>query len=332
MRNLAALLVLAACTSADPVSIDAYPSAVREATCRYLARCGEVESIAACLRINLGLTVQFTASERSAVDMGKIVYDAGNAGACIDALANRECDLTSQSNRFLPDVCRTITAGALHDREACAFDEECLSRTCTVPSCDAACCLGACTGDDPPVRPRVGQSCASVPCDAGSFCDGTTFTCAALRQVGTSCTGPEECQYGLGCPGGTCEPLPELDEPCRDGCRDAGTTCSPTSQTCVRAGLAGAACTLSTVGSDCSAQYPCDTTGHCSGGISLGEACSQGDMCAGDRAVCDVPIGANAGTCALPKPDGAACARNAACESRYCDPFTLVCAPEPVCL
>lgn len=331
MRNLAALLVLAACAGADPVSIDAYPAAVREATCRYLARCGDVESIAACQGLNLGLTVAFTASELSAIDMGKIVYDASNAGACIDALANRECDLTSQSSRFLPDVCRTIAVGAVHGGQACAFDEECISRTCVVPACFAACCQGACSGDDPPVRPRVGQSCAHVPCDAGSFCD-ETHSCVALKAVGMRCTGPAECQYGLGCTLGACEPLPELGEPCHDACRDAGTTCSPASQTCVRSGLAGAACTLSTVGTDCSPQYPCDVTGHCSGGIALGEACGEGDMCAGDGAVCDVPVGAAGGVCALPKPDGAACGRSAACDSFYCDPFTLVCAPEPVCL
>jgi hypothetical protein len=76
----------------------------------------------------------------------------------------------------------------------------------------------------------------------------------------------------------------------------------------------------------------CDRTGHCSAGIPLGQPCGLGDLCADAGAFCDTAIDGSPGACALPRPDGAPCTYNAGCDSVYCDPFTLTCARQRVCL
>jgi hypothetical protein len=191
--------------------------------------------------------------------------------------------------------------------------------------------MGTCTGNAAPVAAKVGGSCLTVDCAAGAFCDDVTQICVALKPSGARCDFDEECGYGLACLD-TCQALPTLGQPCTDFCRDEGTTCSATSHSCVKVGLAGAACTPGALSSACSPYYPCDATGHCTAGIALGQPCSDGDPCAGDRAFCDVAIGDDMGTCALPKPDGSDCTRDEACQSTICDPFELTCAPDAVCI
>jgi hypothetical protein len=331
MRNLViSCALLAACGGGTgSVSIDSYPSAVRDAFCRYLTRCGDVESIDTCKKINIGLTVHVSASQQQAVDMGKSKYHGDNAAACLDAFGARSCDVTSQSNRAIPDACLNITTGTLHASATCALDSECISQFCDVPACPNACCMGTCQGDTAPGRAKIGQSCETAVCDAGSFCDDVTLMCTALKASGEFCGSSTDCQYELDCdPTGKCTSLPKLGESCSGACRDEGTTCSATSRTCVKVALAGEACATS---GDCSAVYFCDATKHCAGGIALGAPCTANQRCADDRAVCDVATGQTMGMCALPKANGAACQRDAACDSLFCDPTALMCADEPVC-
>lgn len=333
MRNLAiSLVLLAACGGGnDSVSIDSYPAAVRDALCRYFAKCGDVESVETCKKINIGLTVHVSASELQAIDMGKSKYHGDNAASCLAALAGRSCDVTSQSNRDVPDACLNITTGTLHANEACALDRECISLICDVPACPNACCMGTCTGDTAPGRAKIGQSCENAFCVANSFCDDVTLMCTALKASGEFCGSSAECQYELDCdPTGKCTSLPKLGESCSGACRDDGTTCSATSRTCVKVALAGEACATS---GDCSPVYFCDAaTKKCAGGIALGAACTGNQRCADDRAFCDVAAGQTMGMCALPKANGAPCQRNAACETLFCDQTMGKCADEPVCL
>ena len=308
-----------------------YPAEARDSFCRYLARCGDIESVETCRTTNLDQFFGVSASERAGIDMSKIRYSAENAAGCLDAFANRSCDLTSQSNRAIPDACRRLVTGTLHDGDTCALDDECVSELCEVPACPMACCTGKCAGNAAPALAQIGQPCDLSDCAAGAFCDDTTLLCAALKPSGATCQFQQECGYGLACLG-TCQALPALGQACTVACRDDGTTCSPASHTCVKVGLVGATCTPATFPSECSPLYPCDRTGHCTAGIALGQPCSQGDLCAGDRAFCDIALGQPAGTCVLPKPDGSACTRDAACDSVFCDPVALKCAPQPVCI
>lgn len=336
MRKLVVMtLLIAACGGGGgggSISLDDYPTAGREAFCRYFVRCGAIESLDACMAANIGINIHISASERAAIDMAKINYSGSDVGACLDAIANRSCDVTSESSRVVPDACRRLVAGTRHDGEACALDEECVSLACNVASCDpATCCMGTCAGNAAPAPAKIGESCLSAECAAGAFCDTVSQLCAALKPAGAACNIQEECDYGLGCLG-TCRALPTLGQNCTGLCRDVGTACSTASQTCVKLGLAGATCTPSADGTVCTPFYPCDGTGHCSAGIALGQPCGNFDLCAGNTAFCDVPIGQISGMCSLPKPDGSACSRDSACQSAHCDPVTLTCTTDQVCI
>jgi hypothetical protein len=290
---------------------------------------GLVEDAATCSTVNLGLNLHFSASERAGIDMGKIRFDGGNAQQCIDALAARDCDLTSESNRVVPEACFQIIGGTLHPGETCTLDAECISQMCQVQLDDStiACPLGTCfdyLDDTAPVRAKLGESCSRVNCDDASRCDDATETCVAMQSRGAPCKLPTECAFGLGCDSsGVCASLPSLGESCTGACRDDGNTCSPTSQTCVKVVLAGGACASNV---DCSPIYRCDATNHCSS-IALGQPCESDQLCADDRAFCD----SRSGTCMLPKADGMLCVHDSDCDSQHCDRLAT-CSPDQVCL
>lgn len=335
MRCLAAILALvAACGDnlAGPVAVADYPVAVREAVCRQLTRCGEIESFEICLTAQIHLTVAFTASELAAIRTGKIAYSGAAARACVDGIAGASCDATGPTGRGLPDACQHIIAGPGLVGDACAFDEECASQRCALPHCGTACCVGSCTGEAPPAPAAPGEPCGSAGCVAGAFCDPEDHRCAASGAAGADCTVRAGCQLGLDCIDGRCAAPPVLGQPCTSACRDLGTTCSSQTHTCVAVGLVGAPCGIGANPSDCAPEYVCDRTGHCSAGIALSQPCAVGNQCAGDRATCDTPPDQLTGVCSLPKPDGSSCGHDAVCESLYCDPFTTRCAPEPVCI
>lgn len=333
MRRLAAMIaLLAACgDNLRPLAVDDYPAAAREALCHRLVRCGEIESLEICRATNLGVTLAFTASERAAFDAGTIVYNALTARDCVDDLADQSCDTTSDSFRNGPGACDAIVAGTLGDGERCAFDLECRSRDCVVPACGEACCTGHCVGDAR-VLPGANEPCPGFACAPGAVCDRSTRTCVALQPAGAACTFLYQCDYGLLCVDHKCSALPALGERCTSVCRDAGATCGENTHSCIPAGLRGAACTIGSGLSACSPIYLCDRTSHCSAGLALGQPCGLGDRCADVDAFCDAPLAGGDGVCALPGPNGAPCTRDAGCTSFYCNPFTLRCAPEPVCL
>lgn len=335
MRALAAMIaLLSACGDnlAGPVAADDYPAAVREAVCRLLTRCGDVEGFDTCMTTNLRLTIAFTASELAAIRAGTIVYSGATVRACVDGIAGASCDVTTPTGRSFPDACQAFLTGTQHDGDACAFDEECLSRSCVLPDCSMACCQGKCHGETPPARAGLGESCASAGCVAGAFCDPQDQRCVAPGAAGGACGARAGCQYGLDCIDGRCAAPPVIGQPCTSACRDRGSTCSSTTHTCVAVGLVGAPCGIGANPSDCAPEYVCDRTGHCSAGIALGAPCGAGEQCADDRAACDTPPDQLTGVCGLPKPDGSPCARDAVCDSLHCDPFTTRCTPEPVCI
>jgi hypothetical protein len=333
MRSLAAMIaLLAACGDnlAGPVAVEDYPAAVHEAACRQLARCGDVESFDICLTTQIHLTVAFTASQLAAIRTGRARYSGAAARACVDGIAGASCDVTSPTGRGPPNACQAIVAGAGRFGDACALDDECVSRHCALRDCGMACCTGSCTPEPPPAGAALGEPCTSAGCVAGAFCDPESHRCAAFGTAGTACEVRAACQYGLDCIDGRCAAPPMLGQPCTSACRDLGTTCSSVTHTCVAVGLVGAPCGIGT--EDCAPEYVCDRTGHCSAGIALGQPCGVGDQCADDGAACDAPPGELTGVCGLPKPDGSTCARDSVCDSLHCDPLTSRCTPEPVCL
>ena len=326
----AGVVLLAACgDNLRGISLDDYAAARRDAACAHAVACGEVADVATCRTTALGNPDHISASLRAAVEAGALTFNGANAEACNDALASRSCDVTSQSSRVAPAACATVFAGTVDDAGACASGAECLSQVCDVPVCTTRCCTGVCVGGERPAHAALGASCEATACEDTAYCDDA-LTCVARKGVGAACIQSTECQFGLDCGGdGQCAALPAPGQPCDGACRDEGTTCSSTTQTCVPVVLAGAPCEMS---SDCSVYYVCDATLRCGPGLALGAACLAGQRCATPGSFCDAPVGEVQGSCARAKPVGAPCAFDLACESRTCDRGTQVCVDEPVCI
>ena len=210
MRKLVIMaIVLCAACGTDSVALDDYPVEFRDALCRYLVKCGDVENIETCRKVDIGITIGLSTSKRAAIDMGKTKYDGAAAQKCFDALAGRSCDPTIESSRVLPDACRDLAQGTLRDGAACAFDNECRSEECNVPDCDMACCTGACVGDAAPARAKLGESCEIADCEDKLYCDRDAAMCVALKPADAFCAVTAECAFGLGCLStGTCAVLP----------------------------------------------------------------------------------------------------------------------------
>ncbi len=183
LHLLAVVLGLAACSD-DSISFENYPAAVRDADCKLLVKCHEIESLDACRKANIGLDIHISASVQAIIDMGKAKFDGVKAKQCLDAIANESCDLTSQSARVQPAACRELAGGTVHADGACASDLECISQNCNVPTCNMACCQGTCVGDTKPGDAKLGESCMINTCVAGTHCDSQTTTCVALKPAG----------------------------------------------------------------------------------------------------------------------------------------------------
>ena len=335
MRRWVWLLVLAACGGGSgSVTLADYPQAFKDAYCRYLARCGEFPDVATCETANIGFNFHIDPSSQAAVDMNKVIFDGDQAAACLDAFGAQTCDSTDESGRSLPASCQNAVRGTVGSGGACAMNAECKSQTCDVPGCGSACCQGTCTGDAPPAPGGAGTSCTSSSnCTSGNYCDFTAMQCAALKPAGATCQSTSECAYGLGCAGTTtrtCKTLPALGEACPDlVCRDAGQYCS-SAGTCMKVGLAGAACASV---AECSAYYPCDTTAmKCTKGPTSGQACTTGQRCFDQDTFCDTT--ATAPTCIMLQPDGGACTSSSQCENDNCDMTgsSGVCTTPAVCI
>lgn len=278
MRLLVGMVLVVGCS--DAIDIDKLSIDLRTADCTYLARCGVVESVDDCVTAQLG-SHDVTAIDVAAVHAGVARFDGDKARACIDALAARSCDRTDVTARVDPAACREMLTGTRHATEACMQDVECASRRCLVPFSSDACSTGSCSGDAP--FAGFGESCATVACDVGLFCN-LQGVCAAVGKTGEICGGDDECDYGLACIDGgivsTCGAPPALGESCVNVCRDIGAVCTGT---CVALGFAGALCQRS---AQCGLAYRCDVTGHCDAGIGLGDTCAIDERCADPDAFC----------------------------------------------
>ncbi|MBV8760477.1 MAG: hypothetical protein JO257_24510 [Deltaproteobacteria bacterium] len=300
MRSLLLLFVLVGCGGG--LTIDEYPSAVRDAFCKYLARCGSFPDVDTCKRANIGINLVINPSDKASVDQGKVIFDGSLAQDCLDAFASQTCDTTDQDGRaFSTAKCRDIIKGTVGNGGACALGAECKSGTCNVPTCSMACCQGTCMGDAPPAPGGAGAMCTtSSACAVGFYCDFTNQVCAELKAAGATCSSTNECAYGLGCagtsPNRVCKTLPKLGEACPDGvCRDAGNYCNSSMQ-CAKIGLAGSSCTT---GAQCSSYYPCDTQAmQCTKAPGAGEACTG--RCFDAGTFCD--LGSASPTCVQTKP------------------------------
>ncbi len=325
-RALSVLFVccasLAAACGGGGVKIEDLDNEFIDALCERQVRCGAYASVAEC---KADVLVRFD-DLVAGVDAGRIRYDEGKAGDCLDALGSASCDTSAQDVRDQPQACRDAFQGTVADGGVCYDNEECISESCAIADCGMACCAGVCN----PTRVEValGGTCNGTTgrCVRGSFCDSATTTCVALRPLGGACTSNSQCTYGLYCPEiGTCADGPNRGDACPDGtCVDIGDRCSTTTSTCVALGKLGDACASGFAGLfDCQSPLTCNqTTLQCGNPPTAGQAClffcASGNFC-NDQDVCEAV-----------KATGAACMGDNECQTNFCD-ANDVCAVEAAC-
>jgi hypothetical protein len=314
MRCLALFVLLVGCSAG--IDYDHFADTLIDARCTYYVRCGVAASGTECTAFYQRIATD-NPSTNAAIDAGKILYHDDIAQDCIDAYASLSCDSTEQPVDAL-DVCNTVLTGTVAMGGACAFDKECESANCDVPSCPSACCTGTCGA--PTTLPSIGQACTAF-CAGDAYC-GADNLCHAPLAEGAACTS-EPCAFGLYCAGafgtqpGRCKPLPHLGEACEGACAEVGATCAGT---CVPVGILDDPCTAD---AQCSMFYQCNGT-QCALLPTIGMPC---------RTTCYEAAYCDGTTCVAQKSNGATCLRGDECDSHYCETgaTTGTCADLPVC-
>jgi hypothetical protein len=320
MRNLSTPLItiltslaaLGACKGGGgPIPLDDLEDAVVETLCQRSVDCGEYPDLATCVAVS-GFNSNLPEIQ-AAVDAGRVVYNDGLAGDCLDAFGSIGCTLTEQLSQDLEDllaVCDEVFEGTVADGATCYINEECVSRDCDVPSCMETCCAGTCVPAvaDPPAL-AIGSDCANDPgnCVDGAYCHYDVMTqaqtCTAQVAAGGACDQFDSCASGLVCTQdgqtATCKAAPGTGDPCTVdsfGCDDPRNFCDPTSLTCLARKAEGAACN--------SEADECVDWATCTGGTCVRNPDSVGDACdqQNDNCLGDLDCGANS-TCEAPVPD-----------------------------
>lgn len=319
--GVVAILAFACSHDGGGLSASSYAAQAAQALCDYEVRCGLFADQASCLVYG---QTQIGDSFQQLLDSGKATFDGNAAQACLDALANLSCDNTQMSVRTEPPGCLHIVTGTVATGSDCEQSDECQSGACAIPDCSSACCTGSCVAAQAPAG--SGEPCATRPCDTGLVCDQTSSTCVALAGSGAGCTLFDQCDYGLGCAGGMCKPLPAIGQMCPDGiCADVGAVCNAAG-TCMMVGLPGAPCATA---EDCSPYATCDVAmGTCTALPTVGQPCQTG---CSDGSFCNIADGGSGvGTCTALGSNGASCTRDTECASHNC--ADTGCQAQPVCI
>ncbi|HEY1812066.1 MAG TPA: hypothetical protein VGG74_06895 [Kofleriaceae bacterium] len=313
-------IVALGCThSGASISPADYAADAANALCDYEVRCGLFADQASC--VAYGQTMVDPTFEML-VASGKVTFDGSVAQECLDAIVGTSCDQTQMTARILPDACSHYLVGTVAMGSACEQNAECQSGACAIGDCQQACCTGTCAAVQAPAG--SGDPCITRPCEPDLTCSTNTGTCAALGGMSDACALPTDCDFGLGCAGGECQPLPAVGQPCLDGqCADVGAVCNEAG-TCVMVGLPGAACATD---ADCSQFAECNGT-TCVAFPMLGESCDAG---CSDGSYCNIADGGSgSGTCTALGSDGTPCTVSSECANGYCPSGT--CETPPLCL
>ena len=307
---LVALGLVVACGDNRLPGIDDFVDAYAEAFCAHVVRCGELPDAETCARV-----VRFTPLHPdliAAVRAGKVRWHDEIAHACIELVASRSCDLTSEEGRR---PCGDIITGTLGDGAACAYGGQCVSQECWLTACESACCMGTCVGTVPPQRGAIGDVCRFAPCAEG-WCDRDV--CVPFRIEGEACGSDAECAYGLACPWRerVCRPLPGPGERCLNQCRDLGQACSYFQQ-CEPVRRPGSLCYTD---AECGLYLTCGPGSQCMDRrAAIGEPCDGGAVrCEDPEAYCRFGD-SREGVCVPREPDGATCTADGQCASYVCD-------------
>jgi hypothetical protein len=205
--------------------------------------------------------------------------------ACVTAFSSWAC--ADYLNNVTPDACRA-QQGQLAAGAACAFNGQCQSAFCSVPT-NATC--GTCAA-----APKAGDSCAqTTSCGPGLQCTNDTMQCEAAAAAGAACGKGVPCGDGLACVGATAT----VQGKCETAPSTQGAACDPKDMT-------AASCSRS-------AGFFCDTQSKQCVAItfaSAGQACgniSGVQVLCGGAGFCQRAQGQASGTCVAAAADGAAC-------------------------
>ncbi|MCE9577212.1 MAG: hypothetical protein K8W52_28955 [Deltaproteobacteria bacterium] len=327
MRIALLVLVLAGC--ADGVPLDELDDAYTRARCEVWTRCGYYDSLERCVAQPSEQARLVTPSLRAAVEAGVVIYDPIQAEECLRLTADIVCNPGDLARRVPSVTCIGMFRSGRPVGAACAFQEECASRTCEFNvGCDpGTCCAGVCAA----VKGvgGIGASCLENECGPTSFC--YQETCVPLLRQGMACASNNQCDFGLVCLD-TCQPPRAAGEACEFTAHgwDCGgdVFCDRTSLRCDPFLPLGAACEPDH--DRCAHAYAwCEpTTSTCAPLPTRGQPCPSGRC--GDDSWC-AALPPDGSICAAPVPDGAQCSWSGYCASGVCS-LENVCVPEPVCI
>ena len=320
---------------ASAVTASTFFAAIEHAECQQYVRCGFAEDAASCDAI-IDSYAGFAQSIQLDSDVadGKVVFNASEAQACVDAVAAASCDqnIGVSGSRDIPAACSDYATGTIADGVACSANDECESGSCLLASQCAlnTCCAGTCN-----TAVAIGGSCSqeNSVCGPDGFCDTHNYTCAALLSAESACERSTDCRDGLACTKSICTALPTIGQACNttDGCQGINLDCSVPDQntpgTCVTAAARGATCDAA----PCKLGSVCDlASATCIALPSVGSPCILGG-CAGGSA-CDNSV--SPGRCKALVANGGACSSDDLCISHFCNGVGApgaVCAAPPVC-
>ena len=261
--------------AAEDVPFEAFFAAAEAAFCEWQVGCGEYGAEARCGEAN-HMEVQLSIARlagvgyeeavpidyvRAAMAAGTVAYDGAKAGACLEFVRARGCDMRTvwtEETLAQQAACAQVFTGSIGrngpcltafecaEPSACGFDPACTAtdmccvggcRTLAVGSAVGESCVGQglCEEDaycDFGVSPAVcraalklGEACPYGGCGGGNFCDYNdgdgSFTCRAPRPEGAQCDSDEGCEAPLRC---------GYDKNYMSSCyrpRDTGEACDP---------------------------------------------------------------------------------------------------------
>lgn len=316
-----------------PLDYAAFLTETRLLFCDREVACGFYDAVfeARCMeQFRLGIGSVDAASAAMSV-----AYDSNRGLACLDAIdaALADCHYASfvgglaLRELMSSPPCAAVVQGLGPAGSACPNLVECAAGTyCLLHYSPTGSCSSVCQ-----LRQPLGAPCGTIDkqCDATTFCDHGTQTCAAHLALGAPCHDEDACADGLSCEPSSgptpaaCRAKAGAGETCsrHASCQDS-LECSPTSNRSVYAcrapGGTGAPCSANNGRADCARPLVC-VSGACGPGLAAGERCGSSFEC-GERLFCVETASWSPPpmqTCQRPRGRGANCLADADCEAPH---------------
>ena len=351
-HTIVVLLALTALGCGGGVSRQNLTTETYRAICAHYTQCGLTKSPDSCTQyfqavIPTGASA-YTSLYDKAIQLGKIKYDDGAAGRCLNSYSNASCDFSSLVGS---DDCRSVYVGQVAVGETCGYGECIPSAFCStevdqkcpgtckarIPAGSAATSFSECVIGTYPIngvcsKPVTeGSSCAgstgsSVPCAAGLSCSTETKTCTKPKVAGSSAP----CGGFLNCVDGKCATPGDVGTTCRQPAGGGFVLypcklelfCDSGSATPVcRDRLAEGQTCLS---ANCALNLRCAKATTSSATTTCNKPAAKDQFCEGSSSgglgSCDVGLYCDSPTktCKAQLVEGAACTPSDSCASGYC--------------